>query len=194
MALNAKELLQGPFRVFIGNVGAVEPTAAAVNVAPAASAWTDLGLTVGGVELNINQEYAALEADQILDRAGSVATSREITVTANLGQIVADTLVYAMNGDLGDVTTVSGNEVWEPEFDEDAFVTRYRAVLLWGLAPAGADGIRKRRMFIIRKVASTDGFTLAGSKTDQTVVAVTFTGHYVDASTAPFKMITEVPA
>jgi hypothetical protein len=192
MALNSQELLQGPARIFIGNVGATEPVA--INVAPAASAWTDLGLTVGGVELSINTEHAALEADQILDRAGSVPTNREITVTANLGQIVADNLVYAMNGDLTAITTVGGNEVYEPEFDEDSFVPRYRAILLWGLAPSGDGTSRKRRVFIIRKVLSTDGFTLSASKTDQTVVAVTFTGHYVDATKAPFKMITEPSA
>ena len=194
MALNAQNLLQGPARVFIGDVGAVEPAAASINVAPAASAWTEMGLTTGGVTTNIAMEYAALEADQILDVAGSVPTSRTITVTTNLGEATLDNIVYALNGDLDDIAVVSTNEVWEPEFDELAFIPRYRAVLLWGLAPSGDGTSRKRRMIIIRKVLSTEGIEIAQSKTDQTVYAVTFTGHYVDEDTAPIRILNQPSA
>lgn len=189
MALNAFKLLQGPARIYVGAFGATEP-AITVPLAAPSTGWTEVGLTQGGTTLNISQEYAALEADQILDRAGSAPTSREISVVTNMAEVTLDNLVIALNG--GTVTpTASSATVWEPEYDEEAFVPEYRAVILRGYGPRGEDGLRKRRHVIVRKVLSTEGVEVAFSKTDQTVLAVTFLGHFVDDTTAPIAILDE---
>ena len=190
MALKAHRLLQGPARVYVGAFGVAEPALTMPLAAPGVG-WTEVGLTLGGTTLNIAQDYSALEADQIVDRAGSVLVSREISVETSMAQLDSDNLVIALNGGTVTPGAVGSADLWEPIYDEDAFQVDYRAVLLSGWAPRGDDGLRKKRYIIIRKVVSSEGVEISFSKEDQSTLGVTFLGHYVDEDTAPVRIITE---
>lgn len=186
---NSSKLLQGPADIYVAAFGAVEPalpaSAGGALVVPAENVWgTTIGLTQGGTTLTIGQDYSELEADQIVDRAGSVLTGRTITVTTNMAEPTLANLVIALNG--GSINTAGNADVFQPEFGLDAFTPEYRAVILDGPAPLGDDGLAKRRRIILRKVLSTEGVEVAHSKEDQTVLTVTFTAHYVSNTIAPF--------
>lgn len=189
MAKLARNLLQGSASVYVGNFGALEPADTAINTAPAASAWTEVGLTTGGVTLNLSEEYAQLEADQIADRAGSALVSRNATITTSMSEITLENLALALNTRAANITTGATWKKFVPaSSDIDEFIPNYKAILLWGNAPASAGGNVQKRMVIIRRVLSTEGVEYALSRTDQTVLPVTFTGHYVSDVIKPWEV------
>jgi hypothetical protein len=181
---NEDVLVMGPATLYIAAFGADEPADSAYNSAPAASAWTDLGFTDGGVELTVDQSYKELVADQAVDRMGARLTERSIKVKTSLAEPSLDNLVYALND--GVVASGVGYHTYEPAFMTSATQPTYRALLIDGWAPGGG-----RARLIVRKVLSTDKVSFKYAKEDQTVFEVEFEGFYVDESTAPWKMITE---
>lgn len=188
IAADVTNLVQGPATLYIGAFGAVEPLNAAVNNTPQASAWTDLGGTTDGAELSIDQEYKELEVDQVVDVPGRRLVKRDMSVKTNMAEPTLENLVNALND--GTTATGSGYKTFEPAFTDSATQPTYRALILHGFAPGeGVGGQSKRRMVILRKVLSTDNVQMAYKKDSQTVLSATFSVHYVDASTAPFKII-----
>lgn len=193
MSANVVNLVQGPATVYIGEFGATEPANGAVNTTPQASAWTDLGGTTDGATISINQEYKELEVDQVVDVPGRRLTKRDMTVKTNLAEPTLQNLLYALNDANGGALGASGAGyagTYEPAFTDSATQPTYRALLLHGWAPgSGSNNQSKRRMVILRKVLSSDNVEFAYKKEDQTVFSVTWSVHYVDGSTAPFKIV-----
>lgn len=185
MAVTGQNLVMGPGELYLAAFGATEPADADV-ADPPASAWTDIGGTVGGITTNIANEFAVLVADQIVDRAGSRQTGREISVQTQMGEPTLENLVYAING--GSITTGSGYKKFTPGYTISSTQPNYRALMLDGWAPGA---VQVRRRFILRKVLQTAAVGIAYSKDGQTVYPVTFTGHYVDESIAPWVVIDE---
>jgi hypothetical protein len=72
------------------------------------------------------------------------------------------------------------------------FQPTYKALIVHGWAPQSAAGVTKRRMFIIRKVLSTAQIGVPYKKDGQTVIPVTWTGHYVSGSIRPYHIVDEV--
>lgn len=190
MAVTVANLVQGPATLYIGAFNATEPADAAVNTAPAASAWTDLGGTVDGAELTIKQEYKELEVDQVVDIPGRRLVKRDMMVKTKLAEPTFENLVYALND--GTTATGAGYKNFTPAFTDSATQPTYRALILHGwAAAAGAGGQSKRRMVILRRVLSSDDVEMSYTKDKQTLLTVTWSVHYVSGSTAPFKIIDE---
>lgn len=186
MAVSTTNLIMGPGALYTGAVDATEPALAAVATAPGV-AFTDVGGTTDGVTLTINQEYTELAVDQIVDVPGRRLTRREITLQTNMAEPTLENLAIAMNA--GTVTDGTGYKTLEPDFDNSATQPNYKKLLFDGFAPGGL-----ARRVVARKCLSTDNVSFAYSKSDQTVYSVTFSGHYVSASVAPFIVIDEDPA
>jgi hypothetical protein len=182
MSVTATNLILGPATLFIGAFGAVEPADTAVNTTPAASAWTDLGATDGGVKLTIDQKFTELTVDQIVDSLGRRLTQREIMVDTNLAEPTLANLSTAMNG--GTSATGAGFASLDPLNVTSATQPTYIAVILDGYAPAGF-----RRRVIIRKALNTSSIQAAYAKDKETYIPVTFAGHYVSASITPFHIV-----
>lgn len=185
MAASSLDLVMGPATLYIAAFGATEPADADINTNPAASAWTDLGATNGGVEIAINQDYKELEADQFVDVPGARLTKRELTVKTSLAAPTLRNLMYALNdGTLG--ASGSGySGTYEPEFASSATQPTYRALLVDGYAPGG----EFRRRLIVRKCLSTDNVKTSYSKDGQTEFEVTWSAFYVTSSTSPFHVV-----
>lgn len=182
MAITATNLILGPGTLYTGVFGAVEPADAAVNTTPAASAWTDMGATDGGVKLTIDQKFTELTVDQVVDSLGRRLTQREIMVDTNLAEPTLANLSTAMNG--GTSATGSGYATLDPLNVTSATQPTYIAVLLDGYAPAGF-----RRRVIIRKALNTSSIQSAYAKDKETYIPVTFNGHYVSSSITPFHVV-----
>lgn len=182
MSVTTTNLIMGPATVYLGTFGATEPADADVNTTPAASAWTDLGGTDGGIKLTVDQKYTELSVDQIVDRVGSRLTSRGFTVTTSLAEPTLANLSAALNG--GTVATGSGYSSYEPNYASSATQPDYSALLFDGYAP---DGMRRR--VILRKALSTDKVESSYMKDKQTFFTVVFTGHYVSSVVAPIHVV-----
>lgn len=184
MAVDPDNLIQGPATLYRAAFGATEPadSSAALNAAPAASAWSDCGGTTDGVKLSIENTYGELEVDQIVDRVGSRLTKRVTSVETNMAEVTLENLAYALNG--GTSASGSGYKTYEPNDDSSATQPAYSAVLFDGWAP---DSLRRR--VIVRKVLSTDSIEVAYTKDKQTVLKIKLQAHYVSPSIKTYKII-----
>jgi hypothetical protein len=183
VSVTATNLVQGPATLYTGAFGATEPADAVVNAVPPASSWTDVGGTQDGFKLTVDQSYAELEVDQVVDRVGSRLTKRDFTVETSLAEPTLANLSLALNG--GTSASAAGYASFEPSFASSATQPTYKALLADGWAPGGAFN---RRM-IVRKALSTDAVEIGYTKDKQTLFGVKFSGHYVSASISPIHIV-----
>ena len=185
MAVTVTNLIQGPGTMYKGAysaTGEAEPANAAVNTTPQASAWTDLGGTQDGVNLEIGREFSELEVDQLVDIPGRRLTKREFTLATNLAEPTLENLALVSNDT--PPTTGSGFKYHEPSFTGSELQPTYIALIFDGYAP---DGLRRR--VIGRRMLSIDPIAFAYKKDAQTVFTVKWAGHYVSSAVAPYKII-----
>lgn len=184
MAVTVGNLIMGPGTMYTGDFGATEPADALINASPAASAWTDVGGTMDGVELAITQEYTELNVDQIVDIPGRRLTKRDFTVKTNLAEPTLEHLDYLMNSATGGVITGSGYKTLEPDVSNSATQPNYKAFIFDGYAPSSL-----RRRVIGRKMLNVEDIAFAYKKDEQTVFTVSLSGHYVSSVIKPFKVV-----
>lgn len=180
--VTASNLTMGPGDLYSGIVGAVEPLDAAVNIAPAASAWNGLGGTNGGVKVTFQRSYDELVVDQIVDIVGRRLTKREFTLDTTLTEPTMENLVLSMN----ETPAVTGAtyKMMEPTNDNSASQANYYAIIMDGYAPGGF-----RRRIIGRRMLSVSNVAFEYGKKNQTEYAVQFSGHYVSSAIKPFKVV-----
>jgi hypothetical protein len=182
MSITATNLILGPGTLYNGLFGATEPADTAVNTTPAASAWTDMGATDGGVTLTIDQKYTELTVDQVVDSLGRRLTQREILIDTNLAEPTLANLSLSING--GTAATGAGFSSLDPLNVTSATQPNYFAVILDGYAPAGF-----RRRLIVRKALNIASIKSMYAKDKESYIPVSFAGHYVSNSITPFHVV-----
>lgn len=184
-----RSLVQGPGTLYIASYGAVEPSNGSVGSAPDSGVWTDLGATLGGVELSIEEEWEEIELRQIPDRPMRRLKRRRLSIKTELAEPTLANLGYALN----DTTSLSAGSGWDayaPADRSEGSVLTYHALIVDGWAPGfQPGGQHKRRRLVIRKCLSVDNVQLKYSKDGQSTYTVTWTCHYVDSTTPPFRVI-----
>lgn len=187
MTVTVTNLIQGPGTLYAGTYSATaanEPANTAINVAPAASAWTDLGGTQDGVNLELAREFSDLAVDQLVDVPGTRLTKRQFTLATNLAEATLENFSRASNQDPATaVTSGSGYKEYSPE-DTPVGEPLYVALIFDGFAPGGL-----RRRIFGRRMLSTDPVQFAYKKDGQTVFTVKFSGFYVSSSVRSYKIV-----
>lgn len=174
MAVTASNLIQGPATIYGGIFGATEP--ATIATAPGVG-WTDLGGTKDGVTLNVEQTFADLTVDQIVDVVARRRTGRMVSITTTLAEATLENLARAISN------AAPVANVLNLDDGLAAFSPAYGAYLFDGIAPGGF-----RRRVILRKTLATGNVAMAYTKDGQTVIPTTFAGHWVSASIALIKI------
>lgn len=185
MSVTTTNLIQGPATLYKGDFGATEPADTAVNAAPAASAWSDLGGTQDGVKLGVDQTYSELEVDQITLRVGSRLTKQDFTIETSLAEATLENLSLVLNG--GTSASGAGYKSFDPNVTSSATQPNYFAIILDGYAPE-----QLRRRVIGRRMLNIDSAELAYTKDKQTLIPAKFAGHYVSESVKPFHIVDQV--
>jgi hypothetical protein len=175
VTVTASNLIQGPATLYCAPFGTAEPATA--SVAPGVG-WVDLGGTKDGVELGIADEYAVLSVDQVVYEIDRRRTARVVTIKTSLAEATLENWARAINN-----TAPTAGELIADD-GLAAFKPSHLAYMLDGIAPGGF-----ARRFILRKALSTDSVASAYKKDDQTLIPVTFTGHWVSASVRPFRLL-----
>lgn len=184
MAVNVVNLIQGPATMYHGWYGSVtEPANTDINTAPSVSGngLTDVGGTLDGVTMNIAIEWSELAVDQIVDVPGRRMTKRDMSVATQMAEGTIENLTRSLNG--GTSASGTGWKSFEPEMDNSAVDPNYGVIMIDGIA----DNSRRRRV-MARKTLQTENTESAYKKDEQWVIPGTFSTHYVDASTPPFKI------
>jgi len=189
MAVTVANLIQGPGILYKGTaytgsyVTTAEPADSAVNTTPQSSAWTDVGGTSDGVNIEIGREYAELAVDQVVDIPDRRLTKREFSLATNLAEATIENLALVSNNDSA-VASASGVKTYEPLNTAAVIQPTYIPLLFDGYAPSAF-----RRRIIGRRMLSVDPITFAYKKDGQTVWSVKWAGHYVSSSIAPYKVV-----
>lgn len=184
MSVTISNLTQGPGTLYTGDFGATEPSDSDVASTPSASAWTDVGATDGGVTVKIDQTYAEMACDQIVDVPQRRLTKRDTQVATSLAEPTLDNLSLVLNG--GTVSASSGYSTYEPDTGTTATQPTYKALLFDGYAPS-----ELRRRIVVRKVLSIEAVEAVWKKEDQTFFPVTFGAHYVSSAIKSWRVIDE---
>lgn len=186
MAVNPNNLLMGPATVYYGITGAAEPADTAVNTTPAASAWTDVGGTDGGVTFSLTPKYTTFQMDQIVDTPGARMTSRDIMVTTVLSELTLANIANALNSTPG--ATGVGYATLDPNYGANASQQPYSALIMDGFAPSGTATVWRRRL-ILRKVLQTGKIEFVNAKDKQQGLAVQWQAFYVSSTISPFHVV-----
>lgn len=182
-----RSLVMGPGTLYLGAYGALEPALGSVDTLPDLGAWTDLGGLLGGVELTVDQEFDEITFTQMPDMPSRRLKRRKLSVKTSMAEATLTNLGYILNDSPG----VSGTTYTPSSIDEATQLT-YVAIICDGWRPGFHYTHRqKRRRVIMRKCLSIDNIELSYTKDGQSVFTVTWSCHYVDASTAPFRVVDE---
>ena len=192
---STENLIQGVGFLYVAPSGTDEPADSAITSEPD-SPWRAVGFTQEGVSLTVAQEYAELEVDQLVDIPGRRLTKREVTVATSLAEPTLENLAAALNELAAQVTEESesasdpGTSAFEPRTTGLQGEPNYAMVLFDGFAPSGFP-----RRVIVRRALQTGEVEAAYTKDGQTVFPVSFAGHYVSNTVAPYKVVdqTAVP-
>jgi hypothetical protein len=183
VAVSVTNLIQGPGNLWTGSTAATEPVDTAVGSDPT-TGWTNVGGTDGGVKLSIDQKFAELSVDQIVDSVGRRLTKRDIMIDTNLAEVTLANLALAMNNATAPATG-TGSLALDPDATTAATHPTYFAVILDGVAP----GANFRRRVIARRCLNTSKVESTYAMDKQTFIPVTFTAHYVSSSILPFHIV-----
>lgn len=178
-------LVQGPATIYIGNYGSPEPSGAAIWTTPSTTYWTPVGLTRGGVQVDVQQDWKTVELKQVADTTLRRLDRRKVTAKTSLSEPTLGNVLYVLNGG----TTASGS-TWRsyeaPLAANEATPLSYYTILIYGWAPN-----LKRRLVILRKCLSSEGTSFSYQKGEQTELTVCWSVHDVSTSVTPFKIIDE---
>lgn len=182
MSVTPGNLAMGPGTLYVGDFGAAEPLPQEVNNTPAASAWPDVGGTVGGLTFTVTNTWKELDVDQVIEVPERRITKREVQLKTQLGEVTFANFTLAMAGG----TTASGStwETYDPDEMNSGDSPNYKAVLFDGF---GGSGLRRR--VIIRKVLNVDNVDVAAHPENQTVYPVQFVSHYISSSVRSWRII-----
>lgn len=184
MPVAATNLIAGPADLYCAAFGATEPLDTELSTPPLVADWTALGGTSGGVQFTVAREFMELSVDQVVDTPGRRMTKRDFSVATSLAEGTLENLALALGELETSVTAAAGVKSLEPGAADPGEEPNYSAIILDGRAPAG-----KRRRIIGRKVLSTESVESAYTKDGQTLIPVTFTGHWVSSSIRPFRVV-----
>lgn len=188
-------LVMGPARLYIYKLSfdpalAYEPALIDLNAAPAASAWYDTGLTLGGTNVSIQPTWTPLTADQLVDKLGARLTDRDIKATANFAEMTRTNLSYAWNMTAG--ATGANYAVSDLNAGQTANRAPYRTLLIDGLGPDTASGSASfKRRVILRKALPSGNTALDWGKASQQVLAAEFQAFFVSETVSPIRVIDE---
>lgn len=172
-------VFSGPADVWTGTFGATEPADA--EAAPGVG-WLNVGATDGGTTATITQTYFEHMVDQVDMAVGARRTALGITAATTMAEATLANLRRALNQVTSAATKI------EISAENTNSEPNYAAVLLQGPGPAGAP-----RLFVIRRVLSTENISYGNQKDAKTGIPVTFKGYYISPSIAPF-VIDDTPA
>jgi hypothetical protein len=185
-------LVMGPARLYIYRFAfdptlVYEPALTDVNIAPAASAWYDTGLTLGGSNVSVEPTWTPLVADQLVDKLGARMTDRDIKATVNFAEMTRPNLAYAWNMTAG--PTGANYSVSDLNAGQSASRAPYRTLLIDGVGPDTPAGVSLKRRAILRKALPSGNTALNWAKADQQVLASEFQTYFVSESVSPIRII-----
>lgn len=179
--VNTAQMMIGPGKFRYAPVGTDDSLIVAAYT-PSWTNWLEGGATDGGVQMSIAKDYANHTVDQVADWVASTITERHVTLQTSLVESGDLARLSLVNN--GGTTTPSFNPSWdkyEPTTDLIATQETYIMASVEGVTLAG-----KKRIIVARRVLNVDSIAWEYKKDAKTMYGLSFAGHYVSDTVAPF--------
>jgi hypothetical protein len=192
MANNRKNIIVGAAALYVsvknsaddtdffgvnGNVAVTLPTLTASTPAGAAfeaatTTWRSVGFTSDGIELSYDPTYGEVEVDQLLDAAVMFKSGMKASVKTALAEATLTNLLVAWgqkSSSLGADSTeqelgIEGGALYEEPVE--------RSVVFIGPSPRSSTGIKRERLYHLRRALNVEATALSLKKTDATNIPV----------------------
>lgn len=189
-----EQVVMGPATLYAGALGVVTapPADASVNTTPAASAWTNVQGTNGGVTWSHDQKFTPLTVDQTPYAIDDRLTEVDIQVVLTIANVSLANLALALNTTVG--ATGAGFATLEPNYGPQASQVPTLSLLVDGFAPKGTGITTPRRRFYLPRCKQVGKVQAVYSKTVQVGWDCTFNVYYVSDQVAPYHITDEQPA
>ncbi len=184
MAIVAGDIIVGPGKLRIAPLNTDDSLIVAGASPVWAPAWVDAGLTDDGLNLAIEKSYANHSVDQSPDWVASTITERHASIATNLVTTTLENLKSALNG--GTITTGANWKKFEPNSDVIAVPETYVMLAIEGNNQSG-----KKVIVVVRRCLSVDNVSMPFKKDAKTMFSVSWAGHFVSDTTAPFVVYTQ---
>jgi hypothetical protein len=159
------EIIAGPAEIYIAATGTAFP---AVNADPGAG-WTDLGMTEGGVHVQMSQTINNITTDQYTAPVKGVRSEESLVVSFSLAELTLDKFALALNN--ATVVSVAGPPATkEIPLYRGVPVARH-SLLVRGPSPYGPWNMQWQ----IPAVMQTENPEVAYVKDDKSVLNVAWT-------------------
>lgn len=183
--VDTTKMMVGPGKMRYAPVGTSDATVVATGL-PVWTSWTDVGATDGGVQMSIAKDYANHTVDQVADWVASSITERHVTLQTNVVESANLAKLSLVNNGGVSASVNASWDKYEPNVDLIATQETYIAVAVEGKTLAG-----KSCIIVARRVLNVDSVSWEFKKDGKTMYSLSFAGHYVDDTTAPFIVYTQ---
>lgn len=134
--------------------------------------WRHLGFTSDGVELSYEPTFGEVNVDQLLDAAKLFKSGMKCSVKTTLSEATLENLVVAW----GQTNSSLGADALERElniaggalYDEPV----ERSLVFIGPAPRSSTGLKRERLYHVRRALNVEASSHSLKKSDPTVVPV----------------------
>lgn len=194
MAGNVRNVIVGAAQIFltVDNSGAADPAVqnqalpSLVSGTPAATTlsananWRDVGFTTNGLSIVYTPTYDDVVVDQLKDAAQIFATALTVEAQTQFAEPVLNNLMVAWGQNITSLTLSGTPEVQGssdtmniPSGALGDYPVEHSFVAI-GKAPKTPGGKRRERVYYARRAISMDAVTTAQTRTDASVIPVTF--------------------
>jgi hypothetical protein len=139
----------------------------------ACSAFTNVGYTMNGLELQFQPDFGEVQVDQLLDVARLYKQGMSVSLVTAFAEATLDNLVTAIAADDADLTTSGSVETLELLSGDIGDVPVERALVAVGPG-TGDPQVTKERVYVANRALSIENVTVSAKRDEPSMFEVTF--------------------
>jgi hypothetical protein len=143
------------------------------TVMSACSAFTNVGYTMNGLELQFQPDFGEVQVDQLLDVARLYKQGMSVSLVTAFAEATLDNLVTAIAADDADLTTDGTVDTLEILSGDIGDVPVERALVAVGPG-TGDPQITKERVYVANRALSIENVTVSAKRDEPSMFEVTF--------------------
>jgi hypothetical protein len=139
----------------------------------ACSAFTNVGYTMNGLELQFQPDFGEVQVDQLLDVARMYKQGMSVSLVTAFAEATLDNLVTAIAADDADLSTSGSVQTLELLSGDIGDVPVERALVAVGPG-TGDPQVTKERVYVANRALSIENVTVSAKRDEPSMFEVTF--------------------
>jgi hypothetical protein len=137
--------------------------------------FRNVGYTMNGLEIQFQPDFGEVQVDQVLDVAKLYKQGMQVNLNTTFAESTLENLLFAVAGQEGDLTTVSGNPTLNLSAGEIGECPVERGLVAVG--PGTGDcaiGSELERVYVAYRALSIESVTVSAKRDEATMFEVSF--------------------